>query len=251
MNAMGLPGRLRASKTAWMPSLPSPATASPSRTADAIGQRISRPNRLLRRRHAGRVHRVVVLLHGLGTSSIPSGRVDGAMVAHVKLGALAVQLRLTHVAPRAKPGEVAEAVTEDRADKEGIGRKVSQTTRRRTSPQRSIDHFRLRVGDPRSPGGEPERAKGRDHPLPSLDRRGARHGACCLRTATSLNERKMPVGSPYGNGSARNDEDFAAQGQVGRARAPHRPPLRGGHVLPLNLGVPRGRRRQRRLLARS
>ena len=40
--AMGLPGRLRASKTAWMPSLPSPATASPSSTADATGQRISR-----------------------------------------------------------------------------------------------------------------------------------------------------------------------------------------------------------------
>ena len=40
--AMGLPGRWRASKTAWMPSLPSPATASPSSTADATGQRISR-----------------------------------------------------------------------------------------------------------------------------------------------------------------------------------------------------------------
>ena len=40
--AMGLPSVFRASKTAWMPSLPSPATASPSRMADAMGQRISR-----------------------------------------------------------------------------------------------------------------------------------------------------------------------------------------------------------------
>ena len=75
MTAMALPCRWRASKTAWMPSLPSPATTSPSRTADAIGQRMSRSQ-------AGR-----------GADQLaaePAVRVDGAMVAHVKLGALAV-----------------------------------------------------------------------------------------------------------------------------------------------------------------
>lgn len=37
-NAMGLPGRVRASKTAWMPSLPWPATTSPHGRRDGLGK---------------------------------------------------------------------------------------------------------------------------------------------------------------------------------------------------------------------
>ena len=104
--AMGLPGRLRASKTAWMPSLPSPATASPSRTADATGQRISRSQA-----SPGSADQLA--------AGAAEG-VDGAMVADVELGALAVELGLGAVARVREPARVLQAGGEHRGD-EGHG----------------------------------------------------------------------------------------------------------------------------------
>jgi hypothetical protein len=90
--AIGLPGRVRASKTAWMPSLPSPATASPSGMADATGQRVSRSQA-----SPGSV---------ISSPAWAAECVDRAVLAHVELGTLPVELGLGAVAPvreRARP----------------------------------------------------------------------------------------------------------------------------------------------------
>ena len=58
VKAMGLPPRFHASKTACMPSLPSPATTSPSSTADALGQRMSRSQASPRSRISSRPGRL-------------------------------------------------------------------------------------------------------------------------------------------------------------------------------------------------
>ena len=79
-----MPSVFRAAKTAWIPSLPLPATASPSRIPEATGRRSSGS-------HASRGGRIRLTAGATEDSGRP-------MVADVDLRPLAVELRLGNVA---------------------------------------------------------------------------------------------------------------------------------------------------------